>query len=360
MTWYVSVEYDPEEFLLTNAGGKARSDITSILESDGCEPMPVSIVSNRQNMRRVDKISAHNLAYKNWTKATSELSNGDVLIIQFPLVAHNIFFFQVMNTLKQRGVQLVLLIHDLDGLRSASREVSLASKLRFALEERAALMRADVVIAHNDRMSDAIVRRYGVDQRRIVSLGIFDYLASGEVPEHTGTAREPVCVAGNLSPEKSSYLGKLPRNVRFALYGGGYANNGMSNVVWHGVVPAEELPSRLEGGFGLVWDGDTSETCSGATGKYLKINNPHKTSLYLAAGLPVIIWDQAALASFVEEHGCGITISSLSELRQRIDEIDYSTYKGMIESATAIGRDLRKGKYTDNAIRAAESLLREC
>ena len=51
----------------------------------------------------------------------------------------------------------------------------------------------------------------------------------------------------------------------------------------------DELPSALEGSFGLVWDGDSSKTCSGVFGEYLRYNNSHKASLYLASGFPIIV-----------------------------------------------------------------------
>ena len=34
-----------------------------------------------------------------------------------------------------------------------------------------------------------------------------------------------------------------------------------------------------------MWDGPSPDTCAGVYGAYLRYNNPHKTSLYLAAGL---------------------------------------------------------------------------
>ena len=55
----------------------------------------------------------------------------------------------------------------------------------------------------------------------------------------------------------------------------------------------------MEGSFGLVWDGISVETCAGVYGEYLKVNNPHKTSLYLASGIPVIIWKEAAWLSLL-------------------------------------------------------------
>ena len=34
---------------------------------------------------------------------------------------------------------------------------------------------------------------------------------------------------------------------------------------------------------------------------YLRINNPHKTSLYLACGIPIITWNKAAIAQYVRK-----------------------------------------------------------
>ncbi|NRO11242.1 Beta-1,6-galactofuranosyltransferase WbbI [Lactobacillus helveticus] len=52
------------------------------------------------------------------------------------------------------------------------------------------------------------------------------------------------------------------------------------------------------------------------TGNYLRYNDPHKLSLYLASGIPVIIWKKAAEAKFVEENKVGITVDSLEDYRR--------------------------------------------
>lgn len=64
-------------------------------------------------------------------------------------------------------------------------------------------------------------------------------------------------------------------------------------MIWHGSFKPEESPEHLQG----VWDGDSVDTCAGNTGAYLRYNNPHKTSLYLACGMPVIVWKEAAIAA---------------------------------------------------------------
>ena len=54
------------------------------------------------------------------------------------------------------------------------------------------------------------------------------------------------------------------------------------NVVYKGVYPPDQLPDKIQGGWGLIWDGSSLKGCQGNYGEYLKYNNPHKTSFYIA------------------------------------------------------------------------------
>ena len=65
------------------------------------------------------------------------------------------------------------------------------------------------------------------------------------------------------------------------------------------------------------------------TGKYLKINNPHKLSLYLAVGLPVVIWDEAAEAEFVLKENVGFTVKSLYDLPEKLEAVSDNDYQIM-------------------------------
>ena len=106
--------------------------------------------------------------------------------------------------------------------------------------------------------------------------------------------------------------------------------------------------------FGLVWDGESADTCSGVYGDYLRINNPHKTSFYLSCGIPVLIWKEAALADFIIENGCGIVLNSLSEISAKINNLDRTSYIKMKENANQISGKLKMGWYSRNAIEKVE------
>lgn len=71
---------------------------------------------------------------------------------------------------------------------------------------------------------------------------------------------------------------------------------------------------------------------------------------------PVVIWDQAALAPFIKEHGAGITVPSLSVLADALNPISTEEYTRMRENARDISKKLRDGHFLKHAI--DEAMLR--
>ena len=124
----------------------------------------------------------------------------------------------------------------------------------------------------------------------------------------------------------------------------------LENETYFGSFLPDELPAALEGGFGLVWDGDSAETCSGVFGEYLRYNNSHKASLYLASGFPLVVWKQSALSHFVLEKGCGIAVESLHDLKETIDNLSDTDYQDLVDNAKRVGQEIRDGHYLKTAL----------
>ena len=114
---------------------------------------------------------------------------------------------------------------------------------------------------------------------------------------------------------------------------------------------ADELPFVLNAEFGLVWDGPSVETCEGGYGKYLMYNNPHKASLYLVSGIPIIIWEKAALANFIVENKIGFTISSLNDINEKLEGLSDEEYRVMKQNTIIFSERLSKGFYLKKIIR---------
>ena len=148
-----------------------------------------------------------------------------------------------------------------------------------------------------------------------------------------------------IKTERSVKLKDI-KAVHFDLYGV-HLNEDIlaSNITYHGAFPPDEINNQLYSGFGLVWDGSSIEKCDGNTGEYLKYNNPHKLSLYLVSGIPVVIWKEAAEAKFVEEHGLGITVNSLDELGEKFASLSEEEYFEMVKNVAVVSNRLKNGYY---------------
>ena len=349
MNYYTREVWNEEGYQRT-AGIKARDDVDAVLDRMGftalCVPVPDE---DREHQSTVEKLLFHVKLRNLWKETLSCAGRGDTIVIQFPIVNHSVLLSDCIAGVRRRGVRVILLIHDLEILRTAiSGKVSRRESIRLGLEEKSLLHNCDGIIVHNSKMRSRLAGM-GYPAQKMTVLGIFDYL----VPEAGYSKADlslPVVIAGALRPHKAGYAYSLPDHTDFALYGVGYEAAPADNVVYHGSFAPDVLPEVMEGSFGLVWDGDSTRTCSGTYGEYMRINNPHKTSLYLASGLPVVIWKEAALAPFIERHHVGITVSSLEEIGDRIASMTQEEYDEILRNTRKMAGRLRGGKYTQRAI----------
>ena len=340
-----------EEFLkdsgARNAGNKARNDVEEIVKREGYQPLLLTV----EDWYQMGTVKAQRHKAKALSKAFAQLKFGDQLLIQFPMLHHSFFTTRLVRKIQRRGVQVYFIIHDLEALRYANLDtVPLKHKIRVHLQESSLLKVADGVIAHNPIMKSVLVDK-GIVADKIVSLSIFDYLIPNFQEKIGLSKNQPIIVAGNLAQEKAGYLYALPEEPAYNLYGVGFdESRALANETYFGSFLPDELPAALEGGFGLVWDGDSAETCSGVFGEYLRYNNSHKASLYLAAGFPLVVWKQSALSHFVLENGCGIAVESLHHLSQAIEQLDDKDYQDLVEKTKYIGKKIRDGFFLTNAL----------
>ena len=345
---YFIRERQESEGLQHTAGIKARDDCETVFQALGFLPKPITGRETR-NLKKAEKLAAYYQVYRQWREVLLSLQKNDKLYIQFPLIHHTLFLRQLFRRAQRKGASIILLVHDLEIIRCAQVSGAAAiTKVRTYAEETSMLRSADHVIAHNRKMIEALAK-YGVHESRMINLELFDYLV-GREPDKDHHLTEPVIIAGALRPHKAGYVYSLPEETPYNLYGIGFEGEAKGNIHYFGSFPPDELPRIMEGSFGLVWDGNSVQTCAGVYGEYLRINNPHKTSLYLAAGIPVIIWSEAALAEFVLDNHCGITIDTLEELSARIKEIPQEEYERLKKNAAEVGKKLREGYYTKKAI----------
>lgn len=339
-----------------NAGGKARNDFEKICMKKRYKQ--INILVNNDNdpgSKKSSKLKKIKELKDEWILKTKHLNEGDKLYIQFPLINSFYMVNNVLNNLKKRKIEIIGMIHDLEFYRAARLYSTFSPRrLKIVYQENLFLKQCDKIILHNNVMKKNLIER-GFSSQKILVLEMFDYLlnSSETINEEDCLSiqrkiNQPIAIAGNLQKEKAGYVYNLPEDLNFNLYGNGYISDSLNkkNIIYMGSFSPENLAQNISGSFGLVWDGPSSNSCEGIYGQYLKINNPHKLSLYLASELPVIVWEDAAVANFIIENGCGIVIDSLYNLKKRIDDIDESSYNDMIERTKLISTKLKNGEYT--------------
>lgn len=335
------------------AGAKAPRDVFTVLQGMGAKEI-VFYEPHKFKQLRVTRFFAFFTGVRNWLRLYLCVGKNDWIILQHPyenvVVANKMI--HVCKT--RKDIHFIGMVHDLDSLRrlvSASEKDKAYMDRRNARSDEILLKKCDYIICHNLSMLNYMVSR-DFPEEKLIPLEIFDYLHECSLPERVRD--KSIVVAGNLFRQKCGYLYnllELDRDYTIHLFGPNYTESTeYKNVNYHGTLSAEILPEKLEGAFGLVWDGTELDTCSGSTGEYLRYNNPHKASLFLSSGLPIIIWDEAALAGFVKENGVGITVKSLRDISTAIDAVTEEEYNVMLENVNKIGARLKSGYYTSAAI----------
>lgn len=320
------------------AAVKAPADMCYIMQKRGY--LPIAYLSAESISRTRNRL--HSL--QNWGKIFFLVDRHGVLVIQYPYKLNRIASLLLGAIIKLRKTHVIMIAHDIDSIRG----INAASTNRY--RERL-LKKSNQIICHNAVMKKWMVE-HGYSSENIIPLGLFDYIFDGKYLEHPD--RSSVIIAGNLNSRKSPYISKyieLKRNYQVNLFGPNFVKpENADNFTYFGSFPPEELPCHLQGAFGLVWDGDSVDTCNGLTGEYLRYNNPHKASLYIASGIPVIIWKEAALAKYITENGLGFTVSSLNEIEDKLGSISQNDYEIMCNNVKAEGEKLRKGYFLNRAL----------
>jgi len=280
------------------------------------------------------------------------LKRHSILVVQYPTKKYYDFIVQIA---KLKHCKVITIIHDLRSHRKQKMHVD---------KEMASLNKNDVVIAHNSFMT-AWLQDHGLTSKT-VNLNIFDYLCELKTSSAPTPPRDKfrLVFAGVLEKRKNGFLYSLDalnaKSFTCNLYGIGFNASELpqdSIVNYQGVFPADEIVDRVEGEFGIVWDGTSLDECKGSFGEYLKINNPHKTSMYLRAGLPIIIWDQAAIARFIQDKNVGIAVASLAQVDEALQSVSDDDYREMKKNAESVSQQLGEGAFLTAAVEEAMSQL---
>jgi hypothetical protein len=320
-----------------DAGPKAKLDTYKTLEGMGFEPI-IFVANSKYKLIRYFRgviIILKILKLKN-----------SFVLIENPIDWK--FLGVATRIMRLRKNHLILLIHDIESERYKHYPASI---------EYSFINTFDSVIAHNESMkaflSDKINKNI-----KIYTLDMFDYLLDSGfkqnskkiIPANFDEDRWQVVFCGNLTRTKSAFIYAMADikalNWDLNLYGTGIED--ISTIPFikyrNSFSPGNPVISE-NSNFGLLWDGESINTCNGIWGNYLRLNNPHKLSLYIALNLPIIVWEEAAVAKLVEANGIGFTISSLSDISDKLSALTDKDYYAFCKNLEIFNRKVISGAY---------------
>ena len=331
-----------------HAGTKATADISAIATKLGFQA--IRLIMRNTNDSKIAKVQRQIGYYKDWNKIYKTIEENSIVLLQHPFHYPQLTREKTLEKLKKKKkIRFISLIHDVEELRQFRYNNYYKREFEFMLEI------ANVFVVHNKVMADFFVDR-GIAKDKIVILEIFDYL------QRINTSKliffnKTVNIAGNLDTVKCGYLKGLfnLKTININLFGPNFSEKieNSSNIHYKGCFSTDEVVNQLNEGFGLVWDGDSINGCLGQAGQYLKYNNPHKLSLYLSSGLPVVIWKGAAEAEFVKKYNIGICVESLAELEVIFDLLTEKKYQELLNNVNNVSKKLIKGFYGEKSLREA-------
>lgn len=308
-------------------GNKAKSDITFFCQKYlYYDNLNVVMYSKKKPLK---KIMYTNVNLRNIIK-NSEYTN---YVIQYPII-DSYTFKKLMNYLfSKKNSKVYFIIHDIVSLQNNDKSIK--------DEELKLFNKIDGLVVHNERMREWLITQ-GVRTKMSV-LEIFDYNNPQPLQKFNGY-EGTICFPGNLF--KSTFL-TIPflRQHKIDIYGPNKLDDYPSNVVYKGQYTPEELPKHLNENFGLIWDGNSVESCQGKFGEYLRYNNPHKTSLFVSSGIPIIVWEKAAIANLVKKYNIGLIIKNLEDLDEVLSKMTEQEYMVLKSNTVNLGKKLRKGYF---------------
>lgn len=330
MKYIVAFNREKPDSANYNAWSKAPSDVLKTMESVGVIVNPIIVPKFKFKLLSVfwGLVSVVKFYFK--------LTPEDEVYIQ----DYNGYMRLLVNLLKKKKVKLHCIVHDVLYFRFG---ISYTSKLELGY-----LKKFDVLYVHTNAMKSKLLEIGIAVEMRVMNL--FDYYSDDDMHsfEEQISLKNTVCIAGNL--DKSIFLRylsslSLDGSVKFKLYGvkQKLQMDFNENVEYLGLF----LPSKtsvLKAGWGLLWDGERIDTCSGNFGEYLKINSSHKLSLYIACGIPVIAWSQSYIGQWLAAQKIAVLVNSISEIPYIIYQMSESDYEEYVDNTRMLGEELRKGE----------------
>lgn len=315
-------------------GGQGYVDMERILEQEGYAARRLQEKAGR------NPVLAFFQRYFQLRQIVEHAKQGDEWVFIYPVYGRMNRW--LLRMLQAKSCRLIGIVADIDGLKDAN-EKQVRNDLDF-------LKQIPFLVVHNQAMANWLISQ-GC-RARMAMLEFFDFLQ-----EPSAAIRKPgkmVVFAGNLAKSRFlldpsiSHLG----DIQITAYGPGLniSSPSSKNLHYGGTFDPSDLIGKLKGAFGLVWDGDSWEKPGGPLGSYMAFITHHKLSLYILAGLPILIPRMAGAAPLVEHYRIGIVFDNTADIPGKIKKLSEESYQAMRRNMAKLAGELSRGQRLRQAL----------
>lgn len=328
-------------FSSLNAAKKAQNDIALIGKKIGYNQVPLFSYrapdeERASLMGRMDGIIA-------------PIQKGDIFFFQYNIGLNApIYNDTLINKINAYGGHPVLFLHDVSEFLYGEDKLwpgTVAFYNKFS-----------VVIAHTEQMKK-LIEKSGVTSP-IITLGIFDYLRETQFSSKPKFEKS-VTVAGNIfkTPDVADWKYK----TKLRVWSPREEATEYENIIHMGSSDPDTLPSLINSGFGLVWYSDSPDDEDAQnhfkSEYYSTLNSAHRLSLYLAAGIPLIVKRNLAQAKMVEDNKIGIVIDKIEEIDGIMSKMTEKKYNELVENVSKFQGLVTNGFFTQRAFQRSIEII---
>lgn len=267
---------------------------------------------------------------------------GDLVVVQFPMWTHLNFQSEFFDTIKGiESVRMVALIHDIPTWMFTKGEEEYDRENDFWLNQ---LKKFDLLIVANEKGAHKL-QEDGVNVP-MIQMQFWDYFYAG--PRKEKQFKKKLYYVGGRDIIDTTYRAATPLYIYDRQVEKKVLESG--SITWLGRRPSDEIVSVLDGGFGVVVTENLVEKSNMNFVYYNQFNNPTKLSMYLAAGLPVIVSSKTYHARLVKEYGIGLVVDDLNEIDTIFSSMTDQDYQKMIDNVRFWQEAVSEGFFIKRAL----------